>query len=273
MDADFQTARFQIDQVRAGDIQPFAYGGLVDVRYGTDTKFLERGTQYVIGASVDPATNALSSKVREVEPLFAGDDVIGIAENDVNCPVLADPVRTLDTDGTSVDSSVLGPMTEAKGDILRAAAVAARRGDGDHLRPRGAAVAVHGDRQGGGIGGPHRRPDRARSARRPPAAHRAEPGSARKQVARLAFRARRRCQGRLRAHPTSPRSDGSPTCLSAGPLTHSDHAVTDCAVDSSSLIASSHRSTGSSSAGPSSRQRTTMAPEIGSSRSCRSATP
>ena len=120
VDADFQTARFQIDQVRAGDIQPFAYGGLVDVRYGTDTKFLERGTRYVIGASLDPATNALSSKVREIEPLFAGDDVIGIAENDVNCPVLADPVRTLDTDGTSVDSSVLGPMTEAKGDILRA---------------------------------------------------------------------------------------------------------------------------------------------------------
>ena len=120
LDADFQTARYRIDQVRAGDIQPFAYGGLVDVRYGTDTKFLDRGTQYVIGARVDPDINALSSKVREVEALFAGDDVIGIAENDVNCPQLADPVRTLDTDGTSVDASTLGPMTDAKGDLLRA---------------------------------------------------------------------------------------------------------------------------------------------------------
>jgi len=120
MDADFQTARYRIDQVRAGDIQPFAYGGLVDVRYGTDAKFLDRGAQYVIGAQVDPSINALSSRVREVEPLFAGDDVIGIAETDVNCPQLADPVRTLDTDGTPVEASVLAPMTNAKGDLLRA---------------------------------------------------------------------------------------------------------------------------------------------------------
>ena len=120
VDADFQTARYRIDQVRAGDIQPFAYGGLVDVRYGTDTKFLDRGTQYVIGAQVDSSINALSSKVREIEPLFAGDDVIGIAESDVACPQLADPVRTLDTDGTLVDASVVGPMTDAKGDLLRA---------------------------------------------------------------------------------------------------------------------------------------------------------
>ena len=115
VDADFQTARYRIDQVRAGDIQPFAYGGLVDVRYGTDTKFLDRGAQYVIGAQVDPSINALSSRVREIEPLFAGDDVIGIAESDVTCPQLADPVRTLDTDGTPVDASVVGSDDERQG--------------------------------------------------------------------------------------------------------------------------------------------------------------
>ena len=120
VDADFQTARYRIDQVRAGDIEPFAYGGLVDVRYGTDTKFLERGTQYVIGGSIDPSTGVLSSKVRRIEPLFAGDEVIGVSESDVKCPQLEDPVRTLDIDGTSVDASVLGPLTEAKGDLMRA---------------------------------------------------------------------------------------------------------------------------------------------------------
>lgn len=120
LDSDFQTARYRIDQVRAGDLQPYAYGGLVDVRYGGDTRFLAEDTQYLIGANPLRNSTSLMSKVRVTEPLFAGDDVIGITEDEVNCPQLGDPVRTLDADGTSVDASVLGPMTGAKGDILRA---------------------------------------------------------------------------------------------------------------------------------------------------------
>lgn len=131
VDADFQTARYRLDQVRIGDLQPFSYGGLVDVRYGADTQFLARDEQYLIGASVDPTTNALTSRVQEIEPLFAGDDVIGVAERSVNCPQVADPVRTLDTDGTAVDASVLGPLSDAKGDLLRAI-----------LLPLGVAVAI-----------------------------------------------------------------------------------------------------------------------------------
>lgn len=120
VDSDFQTARYRIDQVRAGDLQPYAYGGLVDVRYGGDTRFLSQGTQYLIGANPVRNSTSLMSKVRVTEPLFAGDDVIGITESEVSCPQLGDPVRTLDADGTSVDTSVLGPMGDAKRDILRA---------------------------------------------------------------------------------------------------------------------------------------------------------
>ena len=117
---DFRTARFEIDQVRAGVIERYSYGGVVDVRFGIDTKYLETGTQYLVGASLDPETAVLTSKVREAEPLFGGDEVIGAAETDVECPVLGDPVRTLLRNGASVDSGVLTPLTDSDRSLLRA---------------------------------------------------------------------------------------------------------------------------------------------------------
>ena len=120
VDKDYQTARFRIDQLRAGDLQPYAYGGLVDVRYGDDTRFLSEDTQYLIGATAPDGGTTLASRVRVTEPLFAGDDVIGITENEISCPRLDEPVRTLNTDGTDVDAGVLGPLANSKGDVLRA---------------------------------------------------------------------------------------------------------------------------------------------------------
>jgi hypothetical protein len=117
---DFRTGRFQVDQVRAGDIGRYSFGGVVDVRFGIDTKYLETGTQYLVGASLDPGSAVLASKVRAAEPLFGGDEVIGAAETDVECPVLEDPIRTLLPDGSSVESGVLTPFTEAKRSLLRA---------------------------------------------------------------------------------------------------------------------------------------------------------
>ena len=93
---------------------------MVDVRFGIDTKYLETGTQYLVGASLDPETAVLTSKVRAAEPLFGGDEVIGAAETDVECPVLGDPVRTLLPNGSSVDSGVLTPLTDSKRSLLRA---------------------------------------------------------------------------------------------------------------------------------------------------------
>jgi hypothetical protein len=118
--SDYRTGRFRIDQVRAGAIGRYSYGGVVDVRFGIDTKYLETGTQYLIGASLDPKAAVLTSKVRAAEPLFGGDEIIGAAETDVDCPVLEDPVRTLLPDGTTVESGVLTPLTDAKRSLLRA---------------------------------------------------------------------------------------------------------------------------------------------------------
>jgi hypothetical protein len=117
---DFRTGRFRVDQVRAGDIGRYSFAGVVDVRFGIDTKYLEPGTRYLVGASLDPDTAVLTSKVRAAEPLFGGDEIIGATETDVECPVLADPVRTLMPDGSSVDSGVLTPLTDAKRSLLRA---------------------------------------------------------------------------------------------------------------------------------------------------------
>jgi hypothetical protein len=117
---DFRTGRFRIDQVRAGAIERYSYGDLVDVRFGNDAKNLETGTQYLVGASLDPQTAVLTSKIRAEEPLFGGNDVIGAAETDIECPALRDPVRTVLPDGSSVDSGVLSPLADSERSLLRA---------------------------------------------------------------------------------------------------------------------------------------------------------
>lgn len=116
----YQTARFQLDQARAGDVGRFSYNGFVDVRYGLDTKDLDRGDQYLVGASVDPAAGVLTSTIRLPEPYFGGDDVIAASERDVTCPAITNPIRTTNVDGTPVDASVAGPLFASKGRLLRA---------------------------------------------------------------------------------------------------------------------------------------------------------
>jgi hypothetical protein len=119
-DSDYRTGRFRVDQVRAGAMERYSYGGVVDVRFGIDTKYLEKGTQYLVGARLDSQNGVLTSKVRAAEPLFGGDEIIGAAETDVDCPVLTDPIRTMLPDGSSVESGVLTPFTDAKRSLLRA---------------------------------------------------------------------------------------------------------------------------------------------------------
>jgi hypothetical protein len=115
-----ETARFRLDQARAGDVGRFSYNGFIDVRYGLDTKDLTKGDQYLVGASVDPAVGALVSTIRLPEPYFGGDDVIAASERDVTCPAIGDPIRTTYVDGSPVDASVVGPFLDSKGRLLRA---------------------------------------------------------------------------------------------------------------------------------------------------------
>ncbi|HEX4982785.1 MAG TPA: hypothetical protein VFV63_13860 [Ilumatobacteraceae bacterium] len=112
VERDFRTGRFEIEQVRAGSEDPFAIGGLIDVRYGLDVEYLDVGTEYLVSARRDPVIGLLASKIREPAPLFGGDDVVGVAESDVECPRFEDPIRTFLPDGSSVDSAVLAPLGE-----------------------------------------------------------------------------------------------------------------------------------------------------------------
>jgi hypothetical protein len=118
-----QVVRFRIDQVRAGSAEPWAVNGLIDVRYGPDYRFLSEGDQYLIGVGLDPVYGVPASTVRPPEPTFGGNDVVGVDDLAVDCPTLDDPVRTLQVDGTSVDSGVLSLATEDRRLLLATLAV------------------------------------------------------------------------------------------------------------------------------------------------------
>jgi hypothetical protein len=117
---DTRTARFAIEQVRAGTLVGFEVSGLVDVDYFDDVRYLEVGESYIVGAGTDGVTGRLVSTVRQPAPLFGGNQVVGVDDSDVDCPVFEDPVRTLMTDGSSVESGVLAPMIADSGGIARA---------------------------------------------------------------------------------------------------------------------------------------------------------
>jgi hypothetical protein len=123
VDRDFRDARFEVDTVRAGDAEQFVVGGRIDVRYGSDVEYLEPGEVYLVSARRDPDLGMLASQIREPTPAFGGDDVVGVAEAEVDCPLIEDPVRTLRPDGTTVESGVFAPLLEERGRLLGALVV------------------------------------------------------------------------------------------------------------------------------------------------------
>lgn len=118
--ADANTARFAIDQVRSGSIEGFSVNGLIDIRYGDETRFLEVGKQYIVGAGLDPELGVLASAVRTPAPLFGGNEIAGVDSGDVTCPDVESPIRTLLADGSGIESGVLSPLQGSGSDILRA---------------------------------------------------------------------------------------------------------------------------------------------------------
>jgi hypothetical protein len=120
VERDFRTGRFEIEQMRAGSADPFAVGGLIDVRYGLDVEYLDIGTEYLVSARRDPVIGLLASKIRAPAPLLGGDDVVGVAESDVECPRFEDPIRTFLPDGSTIDSAVLAPLSENKSRLVSA---------------------------------------------------------------------------------------------------------------------------------------------------------
>ena len=97
------SATFVVSQVRAGSLEGYAASTSVEVRYGGDVKFLERGGEYLVGVALDPVTQKLSSTVRDPADLFGGNEVAGGGEQ---CPRFEAAARTLHTDGSSIESGV-----------------------------------------------------------------------------------------------------------------------------------------------------------------------
>lgn len=112
--------RFRVERVLAGSLDQVAVGGRVDLAYGVDARFLEEGVVYVVGTAPRPSDGRLTSNVRPPQPVFGGDAVIGANDNDVVCPVLDDPVRTLFPDGSSVDSGLFTPLRGQGSSLLNA---------------------------------------------------------------------------------------------------------------------------------------------------------
>lgn len=106
------TVRYRIDQVRAGNAAPYSVDGLIDVRYGPDSQYLDVDGQYLVAAAVDPRIGALGSKVAPEALLFGGDAVVGLEDTEVECPLIDDPVMTLNLDGTPIDSGLFQPFFE-----------------------------------------------------------------------------------------------------------------------------------------------------------------
>lgn len=118
--SDVRTARFRVEQVRAGSLEGFEVGGLVDVDYEDEVRFLDTGGTYLVGVAPYGSGVRLESRVREPAPLFGGNQVAGLDDVATDCPRIEDPVRTLMPDGTPVESGVIAPMLESRADLVRA---------------------------------------------------------------------------------------------------------------------------------------------------------
>lgn len=97
------TATFEVTQVRAGSLDGYLAGKSVEVRYGNDAKYLDKGGDYIVGAAQDPVTMKLASTVRDGAELFGGAQVAG---SNTICPEFEPAARTLHVDGTSIDSGI-----------------------------------------------------------------------------------------------------------------------------------------------------------------------
>lgn len=117
--SDVRTARFRVEQIRAGSLEGWQVGGLVDVDFFDDTRYLEQHETYLVGVGVDPESRRLTSKVSEAAPMFGGNQVVGVNDS-ASCPEQQDPVRTIHPDGSNVESGILHPLASDKKGLARA---------------------------------------------------------------------------------------------------------------------------------------------------------
>ena len=119
--ADDSAAIFRVVQVRGGSLGAYVNAGVIAVRYTErETRFLQVGTTYLVGAGGSELFSTLESKVRAKKQLFAGDAVVGIDESDKPCPVIEDPVLTLLPNGQPINAGVFSLLGNARGGLVQA---------------------------------------------------------------------------------------------------------------------------------------------------------
>lgn len=105
---DARTARFGDLSIRWGELPGLDPSGTVDIRYGIDVQYLTEGERYLVGASLHPDLGIPVSRITPEVIDFAGDEIVGVSEDDVVCPVEQDPVVTLLVDGSPVPTPLVG---------------------------------------------------------------------------------------------------------------------------------------------------------------------
>lgn len=102
-------AVFTVNQLRAGSLDGYSANGSVQVRYGSDAKYLKVGTSYLVGVEQDSVTLRLTSTLRDRAELFGGAEVAG---SQTKCPEFEAAARTLSIDGTSIGTGLLDKLFE-----------------------------------------------------------------------------------------------------------------------------------------------------------------
>lgn len=100
---DAVAAEFTVTQLRAGSLDGYLVGTVVNVRYGTDVKYLEEGNAYIVGVKIDPISSRLSSSIRDAAELFGGAEVAG---SNVKCPEYEEAARTINIDGSRINAGL-----------------------------------------------------------------------------------------------------------------------------------------------------------------------
>jgi hypothetical protein len=101
------SAVFRIDQLRVGSLDGFAANNTVEVRYGSDAKYLTVGSTYLVGVEQDSVTLRLTSTLRDQPELFGAAEVAGTQNK---CPEFEAAARTLNVDGTTIPTGLLDKL-------------------------------------------------------------------------------------------------------------------------------------------------------------------
>lgn len=104
------SATFAVEQIRAGVLDAFLVDNSVQVRYGNDAQYLDEGRRYIVGAVVaDAATQLLGSTLRDEAEVIGEPDGLG---SQIVCPQFDPVARTLNIDGTTVETPLLSTFFE-----------------------------------------------------------------------------------------------------------------------------------------------------------------